>query len=91
MEFPSTHPVVHVAGVRNCTVCNGFSSSDTFSHIRHSGSIVSICSPQCMTKFQSARNRYVGGCILPRKTDARLLRATCPVDRRYAQSFRADA
>jgi hypothetical protein len=65
IEPPSAHPVVHVAGVRNCTICNGLASSDTFSHIRHNGSVVSICSPQCMTKFQRARNRYAGGCILP--------------------------
>jgi hypothetical protein len=65
IESLPAHPVVHVAGVRICTICNGFASSDTFSHIRHNGFIVSICSPRCMAKFQRARNRYARGCILP--------------------------
>ena len=64
IESPSAHPVVHVFGVRNCTICKGFASSDALSHIRHNGSIVSICSPQCMAKFQRARNRGAGSCIL---------------------------
>ena len=62
IESPSAHPVVHVVGVRNCTICNGFAPSATFSHVRHHGSIVSICSPQCIAKFQRARDRYASPC-----------------------------